>query len=101
MLGVSWQRKVLLAWENEGVEAYFPSAPRSTFQVSDTTSWSTDLTVETSGHDVVNHAGATALRLIADRTGLTTGLSQALARRGSVPVHDPWPGAGRRRQGAL
>jgi hypothetical protein len=56
--------------------------------VSDITSWSTDLTVEISGRDVVNHAGATALRLIADRTGLATGLSQALARCGFVPVHD-------------
>jgi hypothetical protein len=29
-----------------------------------------------------------ALRLIADRTGLTRGLSKALARRGFTPVHD-------------
>lgn len=28
------------------------------------------------------------LRLIADRTGLTAGLSRALARHGFVPVHD-------------
>lgn len=54
----------------------------------DHTSWSKDLTVEIAGHDVINHAGATALRLIADRTGLTSGLSRALARRGFVPVHD-------------
>jgi uncharacterized protein (DUF2336 family) len=40
------------------------------------------------GHDVINHAGAAALRLIADRTGLTSGLSRALTRRGFVPVHD-------------
>ena len=54
----------------------------------DVTSWSKDLTVEIGGHDVINHAGAAALRLIADRSGLTTGLSRALARPGFVPVHD-------------
>jgi hypothetical protein len=56
--------------------------------VRNITSWSADLTVETGGQDVINHAGTAALRLITDRTGLTAGLSQALARRGSEPVHD-------------
>jgi Transposase DDE domain group 1 len=56
--------------------------------VVDPTSWSKDLAVEIAGHDVINHAGAAALRIIADRTGLTSGLSQALARRGFVPVQD-------------
>jgi hypothetical protein len=56
--------------------------------VRNITSWSADLTVETSGRDVINHAGTAALRLITDRTGLTAGLSQALARRGFEPVHD-------------
>ena len=51
-------------------------------------SWSKDLTVEIAGHDVINHTGAAALRIIADRTGLTAGLSRALARGGFVPVHD-------------
>jgi hypothetical protein len=46
------------------------------------------LSVEIGGRDVINHAGAAALRLIADRTGLTGGLSRALARRGFLPVHD-------------
>ncbi|MGH4011517.1 MAG: transposase [Pseudonocardiaceae bacterium] len=50
--------------------------------------WSKDLTVEIAGHDVINHTGAAALRIITDRTGLTSGLSRALARRGFVPVHD-------------
>ncbi|MBV9140910.1 MAG: IS1380 family transposase [Pseudonocardiales bacterium] len=54
----------------------------------DATSWSKDLAVEIAGHDVINHAGAAALRIIADRTGLTSRLSRALARRGFVPVHD-------------
>lgn len=52
------------------------------------TGWSRDLSVEIGGHGVVNHAGSAALRLLADRTGLTGGLSRALARRGFVPLHD-------------
>jgi hypothetical protein len=56
--------------------------------VGDVTSWSKDLTVEIGGRDVINHAGAAALRLLADRSGLTGGLSRALVRRGFVPVHD-------------
>jgi hypothetical protein len=38
--------------------------------------------------DIVFVAGAGALRLIADRTGLTSGLSRVLARSGFVPIHD-------------
>jgi hypothetical protein len=56
--------------------------------VYELTAWSKDLTVEVAGHDVINHAGSAALRLIADRSGLTAGLSRALARPGFVPVHD-------------
>lgn len=52
------------------------------------TSWSKDLTVEIAGRDVINHAGAAVLWLLADRTGLTGGLSGALARQGFLPVHD-------------
>jgi Transposase DDE domain group 1 len=36
----------------------------------------------------VSHAGVVLLRALADRTGLTGGLSRALARRGFFPVHD-------------
>ena len=50
--------------------------------------WSKGLTVEVDGHGVVSHTGSAALRLIADNTGLTGGLSRALARRGFAPVHD-------------
>ena len=50
--------------------------------------WSKDLTVEVDGHGVVSHTGSAVLRLLADNTGLTAGLSQALARRGFTPVHD-------------
>lgn len=52
------------------------------------TGWSRDLAVDVAGRDVINHAGAAVLRLLADRSGLTGGLSRALARRGFVPVHD-------------
>lgn len=54
----------------------------------DVTGWSRELAVEVGGRGVVNHAGAGALRLIADRTGLTDGLSRALTRRRFTPVHD-------------
>ena len=37
---------------------------------------------------MVAHAGSVALRLLADRTGLTGQFSTALARRGFTPVHD-------------
>jgi Transposase DDE domain group 1 len=50
--------------------------------------WSKDLTVEVDGHGVVSHTGSAVLRLLADNTGLTGGLSRALARRGFTPVHD-------------
>jgi hypothetical protein len=56
--------------------------------VLDVSSWSKDLAVDIGGSDVINHAGAATLRLLADHTGLTDGLSRALARRGFVPVHD-------------
>jgi hypothetical protein len=46
------------------------------------------LSVTGDGTGVVGHAGAVAVRLLADRVGLTAGLSQALARRSFVPVHD-------------
>lgn len=37
---------------------------------------------------MVAHAGSVGLRLLADRTGLTSELSKASARRSFVPVHD-------------
>lgn len=52
------------------------------------TGWSKDLSVEVAGRGVASHAGAVALRALADRTGLTGALSGALARRGFTPVHD-------------
>jgi hypothetical protein len=56
--------------------------------VHESTGWARDLSVEVAGRGVVSHAGSVAVRALADRTGLTAGLSRALARRGFEPVHD-------------
>lgn len=53
-----------------------------------TTSWSAGLSVTGDGSGVVAHAGSVGLRLLADRTGLTSALSGALERRSFTPVHD-------------
>ena len=52
------------------------------------TAWSRGLSVTADGTGVVPLGGAVAVRLLADRVGLTDGLSSALAQRGFVPVHD-------------
>jgi hypothetical protein len=52
------------------------------------TSWSRGLSVTADGDGMVPLAGAVAVRLLADRVGLTDGLSAALARRGFTPGHD-------------
>ena len=52
------------------------------------TSWSSGLFVSADGVGVVAHAGSVGLRLLADRTGLTTELSAAMARRSFTPLHD-------------
>jgi hypothetical protein len=56
--------------------------------VSEFSGWSQDLTIEVAGKGVVSHTGTVALRALADRTGLTAGLSRAATRNGFVPVHD-------------
>ena len=56
--------------------------------MNDPTGWAAGLVVSGDGKNLVSHAGAAALRLLADRTGLTGALSGALARRGFDPVHD-------------
>jgi hypothetical protein len=56
--------------------------------VDEFTGWAAGLVVEVAGRGVVSHAGAVALRALADRTGLTAQLSVATARRGFAPVHD-------------
>lgn len=52
------------------------------------TSWSAGLSVTGDATGVVAHAGSVAVRLLADRVGLTGALSGATARRGFSPVHD-------------
>ena len=52
------------------------------------TSWSQGLSVAADGTGVVPLAGVVAVRLLADRVGLTERLSAALARGGFVPMHD-------------
>src|SRR6266536_747119 len=61
---------------------------RGTFRVNDSTGWSKGLTVTADGDAVISHAGAAALRLTADRSGLTTALSRVLHRDGFTPGHD-------------
>jgi hypothetical protein len=52
------------------------------------TTWSTGLSVAADGSGVVAHAGSIAVRLLADRTGLTGELSRATARGSFSPVPD-------------
>ena len=52
------------------------------------TSWSQGLSVTADGRGVVPLAGSVAVRLLADRVGLTDRLSVALTRRGFLPRHD-------------
>ncbi len=52
------------------------------------TGWADDLRVEVAGAGVVGHAGSLAVRLLADRTGLTGRLSPVLNPKDTVVVHD-------------
>jgi DDE family transposase len=52
-----------------------------------TTGWLRGLEVTAGGTGIVSHAGLALLRVLADRTGLTGGLSKALASR-RLLVHD-------------
>src|SRR5262249_58973929 len=56
----------------------FRSRARSTFEVK-ATGWLKGLEVTGGGTGVVSHAGLALLRALADNTGLTGGLSEALA----------------------
>src|SRR5206468_5071236 len=59
---------------------------RSTRWVN-TTGWRKGLRVTADGTGIVSHAGTALLRALADNTGLTAGLSKALASR-RLLVHD-------------
>ena len=52
-----------------------------------TTGWLKGLRVTGDGTGIVSHAGVVLLRALADKTGLTAGLSKALAS-GRLLVHD-------------
>ena len=52
-----------------------------------TTGWVKGLQVTADGTGIVSHAGVALIRALADKTGLTTGLSKALASR-RLLVHD-------------
>jgi hypothetical protein len=56
--------------------------------VSHFSGWADDLRVEVAGHGVVAHAGSVAVRLLADRTGLTGRLSAVLNPKDALVVHD-------------
>jgi hypothetical protein len=56
--------------------------------VHESTRWSRRLAVTSSGDNVIPHAGAAAIRLAADRSGLTRALSQALYRDEFIPGHE-------------
>jgi hypothetical protein len=59
---------------------------RSTFEVN-VTGWSRGLEVTADGEGIVSHAGLALLRGLTDKTGLTAGLSKALAGT-RLLVHD-------------
>ena len=50
------------------------------------TSWAHALEVTADGNGLVGHAGAVLLRMLADRTGLTSELDSALALKGTFPL---------------
>lgn len=56
--------------------------------MSKTIGWERRLAVAAEGRGLVGHAGAVLLRRCADKTGLSSALSAALARRGVLPGWD-------------
>src|SRR5512140_1940918 len=68
------------------VEVLTEPRSRSTFVVN-VTGWSRGLEVTGGGQGVVSHAGLALLRHLADKAGLTGGLSRALAGA-RILVHD-------------
>src|SRR5258708_30229557 len=65
-----------------------PCRPRSrSAREVNTTGWSRGLEVTADGEGIVSHAGLALLRALTDKTGLTAGLSKALATP-RLLVHD-------------
>jgi hypothetical protein len=77
---------VLLNWDDKSAEARINISSRSTSKVN-LTGWSKSLEVTADGQGVVSHAGLALLRQLADKTGLTGGLSRALASP-RLLIHD-------------
>jgi hypothetical protein len=71
-------REVLLTWNDTGCLDPYRARSRSTCRVN-TTGWRKGLEVTAGGTGIVSHAGLALLRALADKTGLTGGLSRALA----------------------
>src|SRR5579863_4889927 len=68
---------MLLNWDDVECRSPYQSSSRSTFYVN-ATGWSRGLDVTGGGTGVVSHEGLVLLRQLADRIGLTAGLSAAL-----------------------
>src|ERR1700756_3586871 len=68
---------MLLNWDDVECRSPYQSSSRSTFHVH-ATGWSRGLEVTGGGTGVGSHAGLVLLRELADRAGLTAGLSAAL-----------------------
>jgi hypothetical protein len=77
---------MLLTWDDKGVEGLIQPRSRSTPEVN-VTGWSKNLEVTADGQGIVSHAGLALLRAVTDKTGLTRGLSRALATP-RLLVHD-------------
>src|SRR6266496_270097 len=77
---------MLLNWDDKSAEALINASSRSTLRVN-LTGWSKGLDVTADGDGVVSHAGLALLRQLADKTGLTGGLSRALASQ-RLLIHD-------------
>jgi Transposase DDE domain group 1 len=77
---------VLLNWDDKSAEARINASSRSTSKVH-ITGWSKNLEVTADGEGIVSHAGLALLRQLADKTGLTGGLSRALASP-RLLIHD-------------
>ncbi len=81
-------KKSVLFWEDGICSRLVLPDQGALFQVTSLPGWSKDLRVEVAEREVVSQTRSVALRVLADRTGLTAGLSSALTRRGFAPVHD-------------
>ena len=77
-----------LTCENGVCEDNQTPAQGGTFQVDEFSGWARDLRVEVAGGGVVGHTGSVAVRLLADRSGLTGRLSKVLNPKTALVLHD-------------